>query len=309
MYEEKLSPKQQPISENRKENELQNEKLNDITNNNTVEGEESKTDAVLDEIAAKVNALDLESDKDDHNTDECKKCMITVKGQRETINTLINWLRVMFEEYKSMNNEREYYEELNEALFRCLELNEGTNCFTDDSEDDDAKNVEENAKTGSDPSTSFNQTDQDDTSTSHARSKDEKVHAEMQMEEGNATASLRLDGKNEPEANEESGDITTETSRKGKLKRSELRSINEVLLREIFELRHQMEILKDFVYLNSEDLSQSEYDTATDDDHANTCEQCSMQCKPTRNEDETSEEYQADQEDETTKIADESDTE
>ena len=61
----------------------------------------------------------------------------TVKSQRETIKSILfrlwwydQWSInfescLVFEEYTAMQYERDYYEELNEALFRCLELNEG----------------------------------------------------------------------------------------------------------------------------------------------------------------------------------------
>jgi len=321
MYEEKLSPKQEPPKlEGTKENDLHNENLNDATIDG---GEESKTDAVLDEIAAKVNGLDFRSDEDNQNGHElCKncaikgqgvaddnvhdKCMDTVRSQGETINTLINQLRVMFEEYTSMNNEREYYEELNEALIRCLELNEGAICISDEEEDGD--------KVGGKETCTSTQEAEGTHSTSHEKS-NETTDVEMEMEKKQTTPSPQASDESEPKTNEENSEITRQTPSKTKMKRNELQRINEVLLREIFELRHQVEVLKENFrdYLNSEELSQSEYDTATDEEHVcSTCVQC-MQCKlPVRNQDDDtsqSEDYQyQENENETLKIADESDT-
>ena len=114
------------------ENSFSKEKVNDVEDEPTT-SDDVKTDAMLDEIAAKVDSLDfnkVENDDDDDSGDVDElhaKCMETVKKQGETINTLVQQLRVMFDEYQAVDQEREYYEELNDALIRCLEISEGKN--------------------------------------------------------------------------------------------------------------------------------------------------------------------------------------
>merc|ERR1712147_114590 len=135
--EEKLSPNKSPQA-TRTHEVLEKEKS--ITKDDATYNDGGRTaDGVLDEIAAKVHNMGMtDGDEDDDvGGTNHEKCMETVRSQGETINTLINQLRVMFEEYTSMNNESEYYEELNEALFRCLELNDGTVAVESDTDDDD----------------------------------------------------------------------------------------------------------------------------------------------------------------------------
>ena len=129
MYEEKLSPvKSDPKEENLKD-------VKDATYNHPeVAVGEGKDDAVLDEIAAKVSEMDVNEGDPNH-----KKCMDTVKSQHFQCSTLINRRRIMFEEYTSMRYERDYYEELNEALFRCLELNERAIILESDAEGESAE--------------------------------------------------------------------------------------------------------------------------------------------------------------------------
>ena len=98
---------------------------------------EIKSDTVLDEIAAKVDALDFHKKSDGEDDDEffiteteteiqtINRQSEIIKKQAETINTLIQQLRVMFDEYNAACQEKEYYEDLSEALFRYIEICEG----------------------------------------------------------------------------------------------------------------------------------------------------------------------------------------
>jgi len=258
--EEKLSPKGQGKTEVTAKDSgiFENEKSQD-------DGEEimqGQSDAVLDEIAAKVSAMDFNEVEVGEGNHE--KCMDTVRHQGETINTLINQLRIMFEEYTSMNNEREYYEELNEALFRCLELNEGTALVDSDAEDDGRGVVGTTIST---------QTEEDPEKCESAAATMETTEADHQEP---TTSTTEKESCTDGQTAERSSEPTTR--RKTKMTKRELQNINEVLLREIFELRHQMEVLKESIrdYMNSEEWSQeSEYDTDTEDDEdRHECGQC-----------------------------------
>jgi len=269
MYEEKLSPnnKHRP---NAREKEISTDSgisinhdaeikvdSDDVTSRND---KGLKDDAVLDEVAAKVNEMGL-SDADNSH----EKCMDTVKSQEETINTLINQLRIMFEEYTSINNEREYYEELNEALFRCLELKEGAAVVDSDSESE-STNGDEKGKTIS---------TQTDENSSMATDKDIST-TQLRSQEAVSQHNTN-DDEDTPVAN--TTEAETRPKQKAVMKKKDLLNINELLLREISEMRHEMEVLKEGFrdYLNSEDLSQeSEFDTDTDDEeeHMHECSQC-----------------------------------
>jgi len=249
MYEEKLSPNNKPkicVEEIAKDTGIDNKKSGcDDPSYNRNKGEEGpKDDAVLDEIAAKVNEMGFNDADSNH-----EKCMDTVRSQGETINTLINQLRIMFEEYTSINNEREYYEELNEALFRCLELNEGTAVLESEEEEESVGSSNETGGTVEKPS---------------------EIHTDSPKSAAISETNIKDDKNNS---------TTTETKEKTTMKKKELIDINELLRREIFELRHEMEVLKESFrdYLNSEDMSQeSELDTDTDDEneHMDECSQC-----------------------------------
>jgi len=292
-HDEKLSPTLKRCY-NMTDKETENEKHSASVRSDG-EGEENKT-TVPDEIAAKVNELTLSKDDDNNHVE----CMDTVRKQGETINTLVNQLCVMFQEYEEMNSEREYYEELNEALLRCLEITEGKTEITDESSDEEEnddgdeniRNLE--AKT-SETKIVITPPEEDDNTVAKMKSKEddaietESTEVEMKQESGPSDAV-------------EQGEIP----KKKMVKSSELRRLNRILLREIFELRHQMELLKENFrdYLNSEDLSQSEYDTATDDDNAS-CPACTTHDEDTK--DDTEEEYEL-QDYVAPKIVDESDS-
>jgi len=303
-YDEKLSPTLERCY-NIKEKDVENENVN-----NSGEGNDLGTSTVPDEIAAKVRTLDIRKDEHDENNNHVE-CMETVRKQGETINTLVNQLCIMFQEYEEMNSEREYYEELNEALLRCLEITEGKLEIQDDSdeeEEEDIKNLE-----GKNEKTRIVVTPADDDNDDRDdKAIDESHHADNEVEKGEVhmdDVSMQQPGTSSSGSSKEKNE-TVKKSEKGEkkanVKTSELKRLNRILLREIFELRHQIEMLKENFrdYLNSEDMSQSEYDTATtDDDHASSCPVC-MQGQ---HDDTESEEYEH-QENATSKIADETDS-
>ena len=101
-----------------------------------MESDDVKSDAVLDEIAAKVDALNFKKSDEDEEGDlestaepedeatTIKRQSEIVRKQAETINTLIQQLRIMFDEYNTACQEKEYYEDLSEALIRYIENRE-----------------------------------------------------------------------------------------------------------------------------------------------------------------------------------------
>jgi len=318
--EEKLSPNKSPQA-TRTHEVLEKEKS--ITKDDATYNDGGRTaDGVLDEIAAKVHNMGMtDGDEDDDvGVTNHEKCMETVRSQGETINTLINQLRVMFEEYTSMNNEREYYEELNEALFRCLELNDGTVAVESDTDDDDGgEEGTAGATIGEKNDSEVVMTKQETTSAKKTGDADNSTPGteKMSTDLPSSSSSSSSKKKQETPMEEEDEDMDSESvgsddrevdaSGRKIMKKVELQKINEVLLRDLFELRHQMEVLKQGFrdYLDSEELSQSDYDTA-EDEH-----QC-QKCRPSivRNQDgssQTSEDYQF-LENDTVEIANETDS-
>lgn len=278
------------ISEERASSDLENsftkEKLSDVEVNSS--STEIKSDDVLDEIAAKVGALDFndENEGDLENPEAHSKYMETIKKQGETINTLVRQLRIMFDEYQEVNQEREYYEDLNDALIRCLELSEGRVTLESD-EDTEEENV-----------------------------------ANLVNKEQETIFSEPKEIVNETEANEEttekpqdqSTDETTQTEER-KMSNADLLRLNQVLLREIYELRYQLQSIKERIeqeFYETED-DESEYDTVTDDEN-HVCEHCCTEQQKENTQEESQTEIGEKNEsyehlEESMKIKDETDTE
>jgi len=244
MYEEKLSPtKPAETDEFTQDDAFENGKPafdGDATHPAKPTDEEDDADAVRDEIEAKISGLNLNDGNNDH-----EKCMDTVRSQGETINTLIHQLRIMFDEFTSINNEREYYEELNEALFRCLELRDENPLLSE--RDDDLDDSSESSKNQNTEATTSTQTEND--------AAEEQLHMQNQERRSRATQASSSDFYNLP-VNDSGDDEITEPKPKNKMTKREMQSINNVLLRELFELRHQMDVLKDCFrdYLKCEQL-------------------------------------------------------
>ena len=266
---------------------------------------EVKSDAVLDEIAAKVNALDFnKSEEGDHS-----QCLASMKKQSETINTLVHQLRLMFDEYQEISQERDYYEELNNALLRCLEITEGRlqlDAEESDKEEENIRNLiskhSENKCTAQED-ISDGETEIKTVKNENAMEKETIDEVPVETEESQADT---LEEEEEDEEEEANDSMETEPKQKKTINNSELIRLNRVLLCEIFDLRNQIDVMKENIreYLYSEeDDEESEYDTATDDDHV--CEHCTTATAPQV----TTEEYEQCEDDGLEKIKDESDTE
>ena len=259
--------------------------------------EEPTCNEVLDEIAAKVDSLNIiEGEQCENNQDIQTKYITTIKKQGETINTLVQQLRIIIDEYKEVNEERKYYEDLNDALMRCLEMSEGR--LKVEGQNDDVR-------TGNDEK-------------GNNEKQSENTYEDDKLDQ--AMACTETSKQNDKEIKDDGNDIDTERQEDEAeiemkaMSNKELICLNKVLLREIIEQRHQIEAMREnfrdyFCYYSADE--ESEYDTATDDDY-HTCEHCNGGAKikignnQTKNEDNT-EEY--DQIEEPEKIKDETDTE
>lgn len=303
------------VSEEKASSDLENsvvkEKFTDSTPEK-LEDSDVKSDAMLDEIAAKVEALDFSKiQEDEDGGDFHAKCMETVKKQGETINTLVQQLRIMFDEYQAIDQEREYYEDLNDALIRCLELTEGKIQF--DSEESDKETEEDITHLISKESEEICISQEKEEE--NTLEKNSEIENEVETKEVGATATA---------ADETDGDNAEVESTKSEVKvlaKSELIRLNRILLCEIFELRHQIDVMKENIREYFDETDGSEYDTATDDEHA--CEHCAPtdrhdvtvnkdendDGKITENTENKNEEYEILENEEDTKIKDESDTE
>ena len=263
--------------------------------------DEPTCNEVLDEIAAKVDSLNvIEGEQCENNQDIQAKYITTIKKQGETINTLVQQLRIIIDEYKEVNEERKYYEDLNDALMRCLEMSEGRLKVEGENNDVRTGNIEK----GSNEKQSENTNEDDKLDQAMACNYSEETSKQNVKE-------IKDDGNDkDTESQEDEAEIEMKA-----MSNKELIRLNKVLLREIIEQRHQIEAMRenfrDYFCYYSADEEESEYDTATDDDY-HTCEHCNGGAKikignsQMKNEDDT-EEY--DQIEEPEKIKDETDTE
>ena len=249
MYEEKLSPKlEDPYK--RSEDCFESEKLLN----------KSDADAVLDEMAAKANTSNFDALPEDSD-DVHLNCESTLEDQRDTVEILINQLRYMSEEYEEAYQEREYYEELNEALLLCLELKEGKIEVEDSDDEEDIRNLNCNINDG-------------------------PRIAMTPIEEANKTKQQKEMSKKGEGMNVEGEEPSDEKSTKEKL--SELR-LNDLLLSEIFKLRDESELLKEnFLEYIEDGLSQS---TGTEDNEEHVC---GAECGLNDDDSEDTEDYGAD---------------
>ena len=263
--------------------------------------EEPTCNEVLDEIAAKVDSLNIiEGEQCENNHDIQAKYITTIKKQGETINTLVQQLRIIIDEYKEVNEERKYYEDLNDALMRCLEMSEGRLKVEGENDDVRTNNVEKESNKNKSENT--NEDDKLDQAMAYNYSKETSKENDKDIKDDEKDIDT---GSQEDEA-----DIEMKA-----MSNRELIRLNKVLLREIIEQRHQIEAMRenfrDYFCYYSADEEESEYDTATDDDY-HTCEHCNGGAKIKIGNDQTrgvndTEEY--DQFEELEKIKDETDTE
>ena len=168
----------------------------------------------------------------------------------------------MFQEYVEVNSEREYYEELNEALVQCLELREGKLEIENGFSFGDEENIK-----------SFDCEEEDgwivitptngDTCSDVEQEKTPKDMSFSCMNKGEASSS-ETDAKVSEKNNEKKSKPLKENT-------SELRRLNSILLGEIFGLRHQIEVLKEHLVEYMDDILSSE----TDDEHENDSEESS----------------------------------
>jgi len=250
VYEEKLSPtKPNRLDELPQDNEFKKDKSSVPYPAQTVEEIEGKEVPVPDEIKA---SAEVETSADVEATAEGlefsvesgidhEKCMDTVRAQGETINTLIYQLRIMFDEYSFTKNETEYYEQLNEALFRCLEFKDkATLLETVEEAEEELLELQEK---DDQPDTITVCTQTEATGTSDEPS--DAQEPQCPPTEGCSTSSV-LDARNRSKGRRQKVKSIT---------KGEMRSINNVLLREVFELRHQVGVLREGFsdYLNRSD--------------------------------------------------------
>ena len=211
---------------------------------------------VLDEIAARVNAIDLQNtdlveEPKDGKKSENIDLICQIREQRETINNLVNYLRQMFDENRALSQGREQQDELTEALLQCLEIEElKRQGLLDESDlmiaDDIATRVNAACEDGK----------SNEACAADATTKSETVPTKPEV-----TQEAHDDKDNE-------GLLKLDTKQRECTKEDLLR-VNSILLREIYHLRFQIEEMKDsirdFLYSTGDEESEGEYDTADED--------------------------------------------
>lgn len=269
----------------------------DKLNESGTSHDEFKTDAMLDEVAARVDALDFNGTTDEPESAESKamKQGEIIKKQAETINTLISQLRIMFDEYNDAVNEKGYYEDLSEALLRYIEICEGKI----ELEESDENTEEEN------------------TTPTNSEGKEDEIE-DSQCEDKPVIDDDINDARDSGDSNQQQPEqeAREEVEEKATISNSELIRLNHILLREIIELRNERDVLRSNIheYLMSEDddddCSSDDdegQDSATDEEN-HRCEHCSEPAVMVDSKNENDEEYE-NKADEQEMIENESDTE
>lgn len=270
VYEEKLSPKF-PISlkpemskANQSKKEMSMEMVKDID-----EKDEDLflDDILLDEITAKTSAIMVEDGDEKLKSHAHDKCIDTVKGQGETISKLVEQLLEMCREYNNVNTELEYFKELNEALFQCLHMrreslsmeNDDQDEDEDDSDDDDGDDDDDDDECGDeDERDGYELTELDGNIVNGERcavtTQTDEIASTLPSEEvaGNADSKRNcspqgVDSMEKNESSENNGLDGGDVRKPRFIKRKELQRINEILLCEVFELRHQIKAMNDAV--------------------------------------------------------------
>lgn len=218
------------------------EKLSSETNTNLLKSTSPQAEDksnVLEEIAAKVEDLKLDVDAVDASTevDYRARC----DEQEETISTLMGQLRIMMNEYQAMSIDRDHHEELSEALLQRLEIEEliKQNVIP--------ANFLEGGEEG--------EGDAADSDVVNETTADDAV---------NETTTDATSEATEPPAGE--GESPSTVSRK--FSNGDLLRLNNVLLREVYSLRHQVDELRESIYEflhDSDDDDDSEDDRSDDD--------------------------------------------
>lgn len=331
MIEEKVSPNL--------ESTFVKEKLSTSSSSNNMEEDDTevKSDAVLDEIAAKVDALNFQKNSEDGDSslelastdpeDEAatiKRQSEIIKKQAETINTLIQQLRIMFDEYNTACQEKEYYEDLSEALIRYIEIYDGSVEVAGDQEegedeDEDGNDRENDAENINNliPSKEGNQQTTKVAAVPETYNDNSKAPKQQTAEKHQQQKSTEATSTNDEESSAEEGvnstimesDVTNQT-KKPKITNNELIRLNHILLKELIELRNERDLLRESVFFtpgeNEEDSDLTDDDEEDDDAHS--CDHCSStDIANNKMADDREEEYENNNEDdEIHKIKDES---
>ena len=303
------------------------EKLS-TSSSSIVEDDVVKSDAVLDEIAAKVGALDFKkSDGEEEDSVEVatepedetatiKRQSEIIKKQAETINTLIQQLRIMFDEYNTACQEKEYYEDLSEALIRYIEIYDGSVEIAGDQEEEEE---EDNEGDEENISNLISIKDQQTTMTEEGgdsvmvpNSTPEKQQQQPQepavadtvkTDEENSTPNKAVGTENI--SKQEQDEATT--TKKPRITNNELIRLNHILLKELIELRNERDLLRESVFFTPED-DDEDSELTEDEDEVHSCQHCSStEIANNKMADDEEEEYENNNEDDDMqKIKDES---
>lgn len=256
--------------------------------------DEVKSDGVLDELAARVDALNYNEEDDfithtEEPSSTIKRQSDVIKKQAETINTLIQQLRVMFDEYTAESQEKEYYEDLSEALLGYIKVCYGKVIIGD--EETESQEGEENivnlvAKENADISVIDGASPPNPT---------------PEKSPQGACAASTEDEENKMEEAEEGQEEDSEA--KETITSKELIRLNHILLREIIELRNERDILRSNAMMSEGDDDDSDFDT---DGHS--CEHCAS-TEDMQRASQEEEEYEHQDVDDMQKIENETDTE
>lgn len=290
-----------------------------------------KSDAVLDEIAAKVNALnfktgDQEEDSTSAETEDegttIKRQSEIVKKQSETINTLIQQLRIMFDEYNTACQEKEYYEDLSEALIRYIEIYDGSVEIAEENQEDgedeectddeNIKNIVSEDQQQQQPTMEAKTTDASGSSPPNPTPEKpiETTSVATNGEAGEDHTEENTANANTEEVEDDAA--TTTTTRKPRITNNELIRLNHILLKELIELRNERDLLRESVFYSPNADDEEEESDLTDEDdeeEVHSCQHCSSTdiANDKDGEIEEDEEYENnDNEEDMKRIADES---
>jgi len=326
MIEEKVSPNL--------ENTFVKEKLSTSSSSNNMEEEDTtvKSDAVLDEIAAKVDALNFQKNSEDGDsslelastdpedeTATIKRQSEIIKKQAETINTLIQQLRIMFDEYNTACQEKEYYEDLSEALIRYIEIYDGSVEIAGDQEEEEEEEEENHKETDAEkinnliPSKEGNQQTTTATTvleTSDSSKAPNQQTSDQQQQQQPTEATVTNDEEGAEGANSTIIESNETNTMKPKITNNELIRLNHILLKELIELRNERDLLRESVFFNPGEENEDADSDLTDDDEddVHSCQHCSStDIANNKMADDQEEEYENNnEEDDLHKIKDES---
>jgi len=178
---------------------------------------------------------------------------------------LIQQLRVMFDEYNAACQEKEYYEDLSEALFRYIEICEGNiviqeEVCTQSGDDENISNLITN--------------DQDETTTESGEGATAPKPTPDRVEKQAESTTTDHDQPTESMAVDDSETTAPPPPPpKQRISNNELIRLNHILLKELIELRNERDMLRESVFFSGDDASESSDALTEEEDHA--CEHCS----------------------------------